>query len=95
MVMVPQESSRLTVWVIVVLVLASHDQVLRPAIERRTRRRSVEMYRALAIAMIDESNHRLGTTRHNDGRPRGSTVVSNKTGRFFAWVDLLSIRLDV
>jgi hypothetical protein len=95
MIMVPQESSWLAIEVIIVLVLTGEGQVLRPTIKRRTRRRPIEMYRALAIAMIDESDHRFGASRHDDCRTRRSAIVSNKTSRFLARVDLLSIGLDV
>lgn len=93
--MVPQETSRLAVGVVIIFILTGEGQVLRPTVERGTRRRSVKMDGAFTIAMINKSDDRLNATGYDDGRARRGSVVADETSRFLARIDLLSEGLDI
>jgi hypothetical protein len=71
------------------------DQIIGPTIERSTGRGPVEVYRAFAIAMIDEANNCLYASGNNERWARGSAVVSNKTSWQLARIDLRSEGLDI
>jgi len=49
------------------------------------------MDRALAIALIDEANNRLGTPGDDDSGPRRNSIISHQTSRKERWIDLLSV----
>ena len=53
------------------------------------------MYGIFAIAIVQETNHCLCTTRDNDGRARRATVVSNKASWLQIRVYLLGKRADL
>lgn len=93
--MIPQETSRLPIGIVIILVLSRHDEVLCPSVKRSTRRRPMQMNGTLSIAMIDEPYNRLGTARYDDRWSGRGAIVPDKTSSLFARIYLVSEGLDV
>jgi hypothetical protein len=55
----------------------------------------MKVYRALAVAMVNETNNRLDASRNDERRARGSAVISNETSWRLARIHLGSEGLDV
>lgn len=95
MIMVPQQSRRLLVGIVVIFVLPWVGDIFRPTIERGTRVRSVKMNRVLGSGVVDESDDRLRSARNNQCRSRRDAVVAHQSCRAQVGINRLTERLDL
>lgn len=79
--MVPQQTGRLEVRIVVVLVFTRVGGVGRPAVEGSSRWRPVKVDRGLSLRIIYEAYDDFGSPFDYDGRPGSDSVVADQGSR--------------
>ncbi|KAL2284812.1 hypothetical protein FJTKL_08641 [Diaporthe vaccinii] len=94
-VVVPEQSGILLVGVVIILVFAGGRHIFCPTVERRPGIRSMQMDRVRDCRVVDESDHRLCSTRNHERRAWRHSIVSDQIRNTQVWVDRLGEWLDV
>lgn len=79
-IMIPLQSSRLCIRIVVVLVLSWLCDVLGPSVEGGSRIGAVQVDGVLMRGIVDESDDGLSPPRDHDGRPGGNTIITCQSG---------------
>lgn len=78
--MIPQRSHGLSVGVVIVFELAGVCSVFSPAIERRSTKGAMQMYRRWTVILVYKADDRLSSSCHVESRARCHAIISNICG---------------
>lgn len=95
MIMVPQSSHGLSIWVVVIFVLPGVSAVLSPAVERSSAVASMKMDGRWSIVFVDESDDCFPSLGHVKGGTWCDAIVPNIGSCSQVWVRLLLERDNV